>query len=119
MRPFSVLKIECILSALPEPSENDIKAVGSGFGSVLLNQSKSINSNPSMDELLTDSPSEAKHLIKSLLVLVPSKRLTAKQALCHKYVEKYLEFSSFSKRKLINNNSIFEFLIDSVIRHPN
>lgn len=84
------MKIECIVSALPEPSENDLKAVGNGFGSALLNQSsKSICSNLSMDELLNDSPSDAKHLIKSLLVLDPTKRFTAKEALYHKYVEKY------------------------------
>lgn len=85
----SVVQVECILSALPEPTETDIKSVGNGFGSVLLNQStKSSSSNPSMDELLADSPTDAKHLIKSLLVLDPTKRLTAKQAMCHRYVEK-------------------------------
>lgn len=77
------------MSALPKPSENDIKAVGNGFGSALLNQSsKSHNTNPSLDELLTDSPSDAKLLIRALLVFDPSKRLTAKEALGHRYVEK-------------------------------
>lgn len=83
------IKIECILSALPVPSESDLKSVGNGFGSTLLNQpTKSITSSPSMDELLTDAPTDAKELIRALLVMDPSKRLTAKQALCHKYVER-------------------------------
>lgn len=84
--------MECIVSALPKPSESDLKSVGNGFGSVLLNQSAKLNginnSNPNMDELLLESPIDAKHLIKSLLVLDPTKRLTAKQALYHKYVER-------------------------------
>lgn len=90
VHPFSV-QVECIVSALPEPSENDIKAVGNGFGTCLLNQYDKLNEspNPKLDDLLKDSPSDAKNLIKSLIVLNPNKRLTAKQALYHKYVEKY------------------------------
>lgn len=84
-----VEKIECILSALPVPSESDLKSVGNGFGSTLLNQpTKSISSSPSMDELLADAPTDAKDLIRALLVMDPSKRLTAKQAICHQYVER-------------------------------
>lgn len=71
-------------------TENDIKAVGSSFGSVLLNQPVSQNSgNLKIDDLLFGSPEDAKQLVKSLLVLHPVKRLTAKQALSHKYVDKY------------------------------
>lgn len=83
------LKIECIVSALPQPSESDLKSVGNGFGSALLNQStKTIHSSPSLDELLSDTPADAKDLVKNLLAMDPTKRLTAKQALYHKYVEK-------------------------------
>lgn len=82
-------KIECILSALPAPSESDLKSVGNGFGSTLLNQpTKSMYSSPSMNELLADAATDAKELVRALLVMDPSKRLTAKQALCHKYVER-------------------------------
>lgn len=82
-------QIECIVSALPTPSEHDIRAVGNGFGSALLNQPpKSVNSNPSLEELLVDAPSDAKQLIRALLVFDPTRRLTAKQALSHRYVEK-------------------------------
>lgn len=45
--------------------------------------------NPKLDELLLNLPNDAKSLIKSLLMLDPGKRLTAKQALNHRYVEKY------------------------------
>ncbi|XP_055296591.1 mitogen-activated protein kinase 15-like [Sitodiplosis mosellana] len=86
----TINQIECILSALPLPTESDLKSVGNGFGSALLSQSsKSINSNPNMEELLADTPGDAKDLVRSLLVMDPTKRLTAKQALCHKYVEKF------------------------------
>lgn len=63
--------------------------MGNGFGSALLNQSiKSIHSSPSLDELLADTPADAKDLVNVLLAMDPTKRLTAKQALCHKYIEK-------------------------------
>lgn len=39
-----------------------------------------------MDELLADTPTDAKDLIGALLVMDHRKRLTAKQAMCHKYV---------------------------------
>lgn len=82
------MKIECILSALPEPNESDLKSVGNGFGSALLNQSTKSITNPNMDELLVDTPADAKELVKALLVLNPTRRLNAKQAMGHKYVEK-------------------------------
>lgn len=41
-----------------------------------------------MDELLVDTPADAKELVQALLVLNPTRRLNAKQALGHKYVEK-------------------------------
>ena len=87
----TINQVECIVSALPEPTESDMKAVGVGFGAVLLNQSsiKLKNAaNPNLDELLIDAPDDAKMLVKCLLVLDPNHRLTAKQALGHKYVEK-------------------------------
>lgn len=41
-----------------------------------------------MDELLADTPADARDLVKALLAMDPTKRLTAKQAMSHKYVEK-------------------------------
>lgn len=41
-----------------------------------------------LNELLIDAPKDALDLVKSLLVLDPIGRLTAKQALDHPYLEK-------------------------------
>ncbi|KAJ6637737.1 Extracellular signal-regulated kinase 7 [Pseudolycoriella hygida] len=85
----SVNQVERIVAAMPHITEEDVKSVGSGFGSVLLSKSNSKLEFPNLDELLLGSPEDAKHLVKSLLVLDPVKRLSAKQALHHKYVEKF------------------------------
>lgn len=65
-----------------------MRSVGAGFGSALLSKSNSKLDFPSLDDLLIGSPDDARQLVKSLLVLDPIKRLSAKQALHHKYVEK-------------------------------
>lgn len=44
----------------------------------------------SLNDLLVDATRDALDLVKSLLVLDPLGRLTAKQALDHPYVEKYV-----------------------------
>lgn len=49
---------------------------------------KSIFSPTSLEDLLNDAPQDAKELVKSLLVLDPLKRLTATDALNHKYIER-------------------------------
>lgn len=86
----TVNQVERIITALPEVTERDIKAVGPSFGTVLLNQSSLSHSNvQKLDDLLAGSPDDAKNLVKSLLVLDPAGRLTAKQAMSHKYVEKF------------------------------
>lgn len=38
--------------------------------------------------MMSDAPEDALNMVKSLLVLDPLARLTAKQALCHPFVEK-------------------------------
>lgn len=64
-------------------------SVGAGFGSVLLNnQASTDTNNQTLDDLLSGSPADARQLVKSLLVLNPHKRLTAKEAMGHKYIEK-------------------------------
>lgn len=84
--------MECIVRALPPPSDRDLKAVGDGFGTCLLNRINETSDSPSMfpklDEMLVDSTGDAKHLIVTLLQLNPAKRLTASQALDHEYVER-------------------------------
>lgn len=80
--------MERIVAAIPNITEADVKSVGAGFGSALLSKSNSKLEFPNLDDLLIGSPDDARQLVKSLLVLDPIKRLSAKQALHHKYVEK-------------------------------
>ncbi|XP_037028876.1 extracellular signal-regulated kinase 7 [Bradysia coprophila] len=85
----SVNQVERIVAAIPNITEEDVKSVGAGFGSSLLSKSNSKLEFPNLDDLLIGSPDDARQLVKSLLVLDPIKRLSAKQALHHKYVEKF------------------------------
>lgn len=98
-----IFQVERIVTALPQPTDCDIKAIGNGFGSILLNPAMKTSSstNPKLDELLLNLPNDAKSLIKHLLMLDPVKRLTAKQALNHKYVEKFV--NKQNKNYLFNN----------------
>lgn len=84
----TVNQIERIVTALPRMKEKDINALGAGFGSALLNQ-QALGAHATMEDLLYGSPDDAKHLVKSLLVLDPVKRLTATEALNHVYIEKF------------------------------
>lgn len=84
----TVNQIERIVTALPRMKEKEIKSLGAGFGSALLNQ-QAIGAHATMEDLLYGSPDDAKHLVKSLLVLDPTKRLTATEALNHVYIEKF------------------------------
>lgn len=81
--------MERIINALPEATDEDIESVGAGFGSALLSSNQQTPStHSSLDDLLVGSPADAAELIKSLLVLNPIKRLTAKEAMQHRYIEK-------------------------------
>ncbi|XP_061400051.1 mitogen-activated protein kinase 15 [Musca vetustissima] len=101
----TVNQIEKIISTLPDITEDDIKAVGAGFGSVLLKKHISKEKKTTFRDLLNDASKDALDLVKSLLVLDPLGRLTAKQALCHPYVEKF-------------RNSIPEIELDGDILPP-
>lgn len=96
----TVDQIEKIVSALPDITERDIISVGAGFGTALLNKTNSKNSNVTLDELLLEGPNDAIDLVKQLLVLDPMARLTAIEALNHKYVERFQH-----KLQLIELNS--------------
>ncbi|XP_012158173.1 probable cyclin-dependent serine/threonine-protein kinase DDB_G0278487 isoform X1 [Ceratitis capitata] len=85
----TVNQIEKIVTALPEITDHDIKAVGAGFGSVLLSKQISRERKASLNEMMADAPDDALNMVKSLLVLDPLARLTAKEALGHPYVEKF------------------------------
>lgn len=84
----TVNQIERIVTALPRMKEKEIKALGAGFGSALLNQ-QALGAHATMEDLLYGSPDDAKHLVQCLLVLDPVKRLTAADALSHVYIEKF------------------------------
>lgn len=84
----TINQIERIVTALPKMKEKEINALGAGFGSVLLNQ-QALGAHATMEDLLYGSPDDAKHLVKSLLVLDPVKRLTASDALSHTYIGKF------------------------------
>lgn len=84
----TVNQVERIISALPEVTDSDIQSVGAGFGTALLNHNTSNVNNVKLDDLLLASSDEARDLVRNLLVLDPTRRFTAKEALDHKYVEK-------------------------------
>lgn len=84
----TVNQIERIVTALPRMKEKEIHSLGAGFGSTLLNQ-QALGGHATMEDLLYGSPDDAKHLVKSLLVLDPVKRLNANEALNHVYIEKF------------------------------
>lgn len=90
----TVNQVERIISALPDATDRDIQSIGAGYGSSLLSQTSKC-SHPKLDELLSGAPDEAKSLVKSLLLFDPAARLTAKEAMCHNYIEKYMGFLKF------------------------
>lgn len=72
-----------------------------------------------MDELLADTPADARDLVKALLAMDPTKRLTAKQAMSHKYVEKYVHMKPSILPNEIKYQFRLFFFIDFVIHHLN
>lgn len=100
----TVNQIERIVGALPAITEADIAAVGNGFGTALLTQAKpaaagkatatngaggsDATAPASLDEMLVGAPADARELVNALLRLDPTKRLTAKHALGHRYIDK-------------------------------
>lgn len=83
-------QIERIVAAMPHITDRDVQSIGGGFGTALLTTKSAIGAhNPTLDDLLLGSPDDARDLVQSLLVLDPMRRLTAKQALGHRYIEKY------------------------------
>lgn len=83
------MQIEKIVSALPEVTEHDIESIGAGFGSALLSKKIVRDRRHSLDEMLRNSCDDAMSLVKSLLVLDPDGRLTAKEAIAHPYVHRF------------------------------
>ncbi|XP_059609517.1 mitogen-activated protein kinase 15 [Phlebotomus argentipes] len=86
----TVNQVERIVSALPDVTQADVKAVGGGFGTVLLNSTGAKHGKDiAIDDLLHGGAEDGIALTKMLLILDPAKRLTAKEALSHRYVERF------------------------------
>lgn len=101
----TVNQIELIVGALPGVTDEEVASVGGGFGAALLTQGKLSKASKSsggdgadkggreegscgVNDMLLGAPDDARDLVNSLLRLDPMKRLTAKQSLGHRYVEK-------------------------------
>ncbi|TDG40082.1 hypothetical protein AWZ03_013502, partial [Drosophila navojoa] len=85
----TINQIEKIVSALPEVTDRDIESIGASFGSVLLSKKIVRDRRYSLDEILRNCCDDALSLVKSLLVLDPEGRLTAKEAIAHSYVHRF------------------------------
>ncbi|KAH8292923.1 hypothetical protein KR044_008666, partial [Drosophila immigrans] len=85
----TINQIEKIVNALPDVTDRDIESIGASFGSVLLSKKIVRDRRHSLDEMLCNSCDDAMSLIKSLLVLDPEGRLTAKEAIGHSYVHRF------------------------------
>ncbi|XP_017055573.1 extracellular signal-regulated kinase 7 [Drosophila ficusphila] len=85
----TVNQIEKIVTALPDVTQRDIESIGPSFGSALLSKKIHRDRRLSLDEMLRNCCDDAISLVKSLLVLDPYKRLTAKAAIMHPYVSRF------------------------------
>ncbi|XP_017852817.1 extracellular signal-regulated kinase 7 isoform X5 [Drosophila busckii] len=85
----TINQIEKIINALPDVTDRDIESIGASFGSVLLSKKIVRDRRNSLDEMLRNCCDDAMGLVKSLLVLDPEGRLTAKEAISHPYVSRF------------------------------
>nr|XP_044249953.1 extracellular signal-regulated kinase 7 [Drosophila takahashii] len=85
----TVNQIEKIVLALPDVTQRDIDSIGASFGTVLLSKKIHRDRRHSLDEMLRNCCDDAISLVKSLLVLNPHGRLTAKAAIQHPYVSRF------------------------------
>nr|KAF6270810.1 mitogen-activated protein kinase 15 [Myotis myotis] len=82
-------QLELILQTIPPPAQEDLLALGSGYGASIL-QHLAAGPRQALDALLPpDTPPEALDLLQRLLVFAPNKRLSAAQALQHPYVQRF------------------------------
>ncbi|XP_057683767.1 mitogen-activated protein kinase 15 [Corythoichthys intestinalis] len=82
-------QIEKIMSAIPHPCQDDVRAVKSEVGSSVI-QRMLLRPQLLVEDLLKSSaPPDAVDLMKRLLVFNPDKRLTAEKALQHPYVARF------------------------------
>ncbi|KAJ2940803.1 hypothetical protein O0L34_g10052 [Tuta absoluta] len=88
----TVNQVECIMQALPRPSQEDIASICSGYGSSLISEAAGggcMAGGASLASLLSCAPRDASDLVQRLLHLNPGKRLSADAALQHDYVRKF------------------------------
>ncbi|KAH8408938.1 hypothetical protein KR009_004075 [Drosophila setifemur] len=85
----TINQIEKIVTALPDVTQQDIDSIGASFGTVLLSKKISRDRRHSLEEMLRNCCDDAMSLVKSLLVLDPHGRLTAKAAIMHPYVSRF------------------------------
>ncbi|KAH8235694.1 hypothetical protein KR032_005297 [Drosophila birchii] len=85
----TINQIEKIVSALPDVTQQDIDSIGASFGTVLLSKKINRDRRHSLEEMLRHCSDDAMSLLKSLLVLDPHRRLTAKAAILHPYVTRF------------------------------
>ncbi|XP_028254897.1 mitogen-activated protein kinase 15 isoform X2 [Parambassis ranga] len=82
-------QIEKIMSAIPQPSPEDVLAIKSEYGSSVIQRMLLKPQVPLEDLLQPSVPPDALDLLRGLLVFNPDKRLTAEQALQHPYVARF------------------------------
>ncbi|KAF7211176.1 mitogen-activated protein kinase 15 isoform X2 [Nothobranchius furzeri] len=85
----TINQIEKIMSAIPNPSPEDVIAIRSEYGSSVIQRMLLKPQVPLEDLLQPSVPPDAIDLLKRLLVFNPDKRLTADQALQHPYVARF------------------------------
>ncbi|KAH8326856.1 hypothetical protein KR074_009887 [Drosophila pseudoananassae] len=96
----TINQIEKIVTALPDVTQSDIESIGASFGTVLLSKKINRDRRHSLDEMLRNCCDDAMSLVKSLLVLDPHGRLTAKAAIMHTFVSRFRTASADMELRL-------------------
>lgn len=81
-------------------TQRDIDSIGASFGTVLLSKKISRDRRHSLEEMLRNCCDDAMSLVKSLLVLDPHGRLTAKAAIMHPFVSRFRTASADMELRL-------------------
>uniref|UniRef100_A0A1I8FX20 mitogen-activated protein kinase n=1 Tax=Macrostomum lignano TaxID=282301 RepID=A0A1I8FX20_9PLAT len=81
-------QIERIMSAIPSPSQEDIRSIGSAYGASILEKA-AVRGRRSLESLVPNVDPVAMDLMQRLLQFNPDKRLTAEEALRHPYVRRF------------------------------
>ncbi|CAH2286326.1 mitogen-activated kinase 15 isoform X2 [Pelobates cultripes] len=85
----TINQIERIMNVIPPPSQEDVMAIKSEYGSSVISRMGSRRRVTLQELLPPTSPPEALDLLNRLLVFNPDKRLTAEEALQHPYVRRF------------------------------